>query len=434
MKRIAIVGLGYVGLTTSIVFANANLSVICIDKDEEKINLLRAKKMPFYESKCDELLIKNYNKLCFTSNYNEIFDIDTFFICVGTPLSSNNSLNIDSILEVVKNIERNVRNDKIVTICIRSTILPGTCNKIKKQVKKSNICIVHNPEFLSQGSAINDFVNAKRIVIGSDDIIASKKIINLYKIIKKAYKVKTPILMMGTREAEMVKFVANSYLAMRISFINEISNLCKKMDIDITKVVEGVKYDDRIGEKYFKSGIGYGGSCLPKDTNAILKFSQKNGSTLKLVKSTIEINKLQLKKCFNIIKKDFPNLKDKKISLLGVSFKSNTDDIRNSCSLYLTDELLKEKAKINVYDPKGIDSFKKMYGNQINSYYDINKCIAECEIIIIATEWDIIKNYDFNSISKNKKIFIYDFKSCIDMNNKFNSNIKYWSLEGKSNK
>lgn len=433
MKKIAVVGLGYVGLTTALVFANTNINVICIDKNEEKLKLLRNKKMPFYENKCDELLKKNYNKLHFTSNYSMFSDVDTFFICVGTPLNSKNYLDISEIVNAVKSIEKCVRDDKSITICIRSTILPGTCNMIKEQIKKSNIYIVYNPEFLSQGTAINDFVKSKRIVIGSDNIEASKKIQDLYSKFVKSYNVKIPILTMGVKESEMVKFVANSYLAMRISFINEISNLCKTINVDVSKVIDGVKYDERIGKKYFKSGIGYGGSCLPKDTNAILEFSKNNGSPLKLVKSTIEINDQQLKKCFNVIRHDFPKLKNRKIAILGVTFKANTDDIRNSCSIYLTKKLLKNKAKINVYDPKGVNSYKKIYGDKVKYYDDISQCISGCEIIIIATEWDIIKNYNFNNINANKETSIYDFKSCIDTTDKFNSNIKYWSLGGNGN-
>ncbi|MDD5865304.1 MAG: UDP-glucose/GDP-mannose dehydrogenase family protein [bacterium] len=428
--NITIIGLGYVGLTTSLVFANANFNVTCIDKDEEKIKQLKRKKMPFYEKDCQELLINSYNKLTFTTNYKKISKSDVIFICVGTPLNSKNDLDISSIIDVIKNIDKNILNNKIITICIRSTILPGTCNKLRKYLKHCNVNILHNPEFLSQGTAINDFINAKRIVIGSDNNESLQVIINLYNKILNFYNVRIPIVIMNTKEAEMVKFMANSYLAIRLSFINEMSNLCKKLDINVENVVEGVKYDERIGGKYFKSGIGYGGSCLPKDTRAILNYSNKKKSSLKLVKSAIEINDLQLKKCFEEIKKVFPNLSDKIVAILGLTFKANTDDIRNSCSLYLTDRLINEKANINVYDPKGIDSFKKIYGNKIKYYNNIDECILNCDVIIIATEWENIKSYDFDSINTTKKVFIYDFKNCINLKNKNYSNITYWSLGG----
>lgn len=428
MKKIAVIGLGYVGLTTALIFANMNIEIVCIDKNEDKIKLLKNKKMPFYEKGCDKLLKNNFSKLYFTSDYNMISDIEMFFVCVGTPLNSNNYLDISEILKAVQTIKRHVKHDKLTTVCIRSTILPGTCNIISK---KTNFSVIHNPEFLSQGTAIDDFINAKRIVIGSDNEKSSKRILDLYKRFKKHYNVEIPIITMNTKDAEMVKFVANSYLAMRISFINEISNLCNSIGVDIENVINGVKYDERIGEKYFKNGIGYGGSCLPKDTNAILKFSESKNSTLKLVKSTIEINDLQSKKCFNVIKQDFPKLKNKKVAILGVTFKANTDDIRNSRSIFLTNELLKNNAEINVYDPKGINSYKKIYGNKVLYYDDITLCISECDIIIIATEWDNIKKYNFNNLKQ--KVYIYDFKSCIAINNKFNSNIKYWSLGGNSN-
>lgn len=428
MNKIAVIGLGYVGLTTALIFANMNIEIVCIDKNENKIKLLKNKKMPFYEKGCDKLLKNNFSKLYFTSDYNMISDIEIFFICVGTPLNSKNYLDISEIINAVQTIKKHVKHDKLTTICIRSTILPGTCDIISK---KTNFSIIHNPEFLSQGTAIDDFINAKRIVIGSDSEKSTKRILDLYKRFKKYYNVKIPIIAMNTKDAEMVKFVANSYLAMRISFINEISNLCNSIGVNIENVINGVKYDERIGEKYFKNGIGYGGSCLPKDTNAILKFSESKNSTLKLVKSTIEINNLQLKKCFNVIKQDFSKLKNKKVAILGVTFKANTDDIRNSCSIFLTNELLKNNAKINVYDPKGINSYKKIYGNKVLYYDDITSCISECDIIIIATEWDNIKKYNFNNLKQ--KVFIYDFKSCIAINNRFKSNIKYWSLGGNIN-
>lgn len=430
MKKVAVIGLGYVGLTTALLFANTGMDVLCVDEDEDKVKLLKNKKMPFYEKGCDKLLKKNFNKLYFTSNYNTISNVEIFFICVGTPLNCKNYLDVSKIMNAVQTIKMHVQHNKLITICIRSTVLPGTCDLINKT---SNFSVVHNPEFLSQGTAIDNFINAKRIVIGSNDKKALKKIQNLYNRFIKYYNVEIPIVTMNTKDAEMVKFVANSYLAMRISFINEMGNLCKTIGVNISNVIEGVKYDERIGEKYFKSGIGYGGSCLPKDTYAILKFSKSKNSMLKLVKSTIEINNLQLKKCLKVIKCDFPKLKNIKVAILGVTFKANTDDIRNSCSLYLTNELLKHNAKINVYDPKGINSYKKIYGNKVSYYDEIDKCISECDIIIIATEWDTIKNYDFNKIKTNKTVFIYDFKSCIDAKNKFNCNIKYWSLGGNIN-
>ena len=283
MNKIAVIGLGYVGLTTALTFANANIMVVCIDKDNDKLRLLRNKEMPFYEKNCNELLQKNFNKLIFTSDYNLLYDINEFFICVGTPLNSKNYLDITEILNTVKKIKEKISKDKFITICIRSTILPGTCELIREKINSSNISIVHNPEFLSQGNAINDIVNAKRIVIGSNDNRAIKRIKSLYNQFLKYYNKNIPIITMKEKDAEMVKFVANSYLAMRISFINEISNLCKTIDVNVEKVIDGVKYDERIGDKYFKSGIGYGGSCLPKDTNALLEFSKSKKCILKLV-------------------------------------------------------------------------------------------------------------------------------------------------------
>lgn len=389
--------------------------------------------MPFYEKQCDELLVKNFNKLKFTSNYEFIDEIDLIFVCVGTPLIENrNVLDLNSIKKVIEQINGNIKLNNKITICIRSTILPGTCEELERIFNNSMISIIHNPEFLSQGSAIDDSINATRIVIGSDDDISTKRLYDIYIKCLKSKNKKTPILIMKRKEAEMVKFMANSYLAMRISFINEMSNLCEKLDINVSSVIDGVKYDNRIGGHYFKCGIGYGGSCLPKDTKAIANFSIENDSPLSIIKTTINANELQLKKCFNKIKNDFSDLSETKIALLGTTFKSETDDIRNSCSIFLTDELLKNNAIINVYDPKGLKAHKKIYGNKVNYHNNIKNCVDKCNIIIIATEWEEFKNYNYNEIYSNRKIYIYDFKSCLNKNNIINSNIKYWVV-GENN-
>lgn len=433
MKKIGVVGLGYVGITTALVFADVGYQVVCIDKDKNKIKLLKDKKMPFYEDKCEDLLVKNYSNLTFTDNYYDTEKIDMFFICVGTPLiEKENVLDLKSIIEVIGLIQKNKKSNNDITICIRSTILPGTCEKIEKIINEPSIHIIHNPEFLSQGSAINDSINATRIVIGSSNDDATKNIYDMYIKFLKTNKKNIPILVMTRKEAEMVKFVANSYLAMRISFVNEISNLCEKINIDISSVVDGVKYDNRIGGYYFKCGIGYGGSCLPKDTKAITNFSIENDSFLSIVNATIEVNELQLKKCFNRIKQDFANLSKVNVAILGTTFKAKTDDIRNSCSLYLTEQLLKNKAIINVYDPKGLKAFKKIYGNSINYCENVKKCIEKCNIIIIATEWDEFKNYNYNALNSATKIYIYDFKSCLNRKDIINPNIKYWVVGGSN--
>lgn len=432
MKKIAVIGLGYVGLITTLIFADAGYEVVCIDKDKNKINLLKNKEMPFYEKQCNELLIQNYDKLKFIDSFESIDDINLFFVCVGTPLiESKKVLDLSGIEKVIEEINKNIKlNDKI-TICIRSTILPGTCEKLENSLNNSLIHIIHNPEFLSQGSAINDSVNATRIVIGSEDNTSSERLCEIYTNFLKNNNKNIPILIMKRKESEMVKFMANSYLAMRISFINEISNLCEKLNIDVSTVIDGVKYDNRIGGHYFKRGIGYGGSCLPKDTKAIVNFSVEKGSPLTLIETAVNINEKQLKKCFDKIKYDFPDLSEIKIALLGTTFKPETDDIRNSCSLYLTNKLLSNNAIINVYDPKGLKNYEELYGNKVNYYNNIKNCVEKCNIIILATEWDEFKNYNFNEIALNREIYIYDFKSCLNINNITNTNIKYRSIGGK---
>ena len=430
MKKIAVVGMGYVGLVTALIFADTGYYVNCIDTDKDKINLLKDQKVPFFEKNCEKLLKKNCKRLSFYSDYNNICDLDFFFVCVGTPLNPNNSFDLSYIMNSIEEIKNNTKLSKEICICIRSTILPETCKMLDSLIVDRKIKIIHNPEFLSQGNAIADFINASRIVIGLDDNIFKNKISSIYKKILKKYNKKIPILFMSREEAEMVKFVSNSYLAMRISFINDIANLCDIMKINISKVIDGVKYDNRIGKEYLKCGIGYGGSCLPKDTKAILDLSIKKGYKLNMIESTIRVNELQRAICLKKIKADIVDLSNKEVAILGVTFKSGTDDIRNSSSIFLIDSFLNKQSKVNVYDPRGLEKMRLIYNDKISYFTTIKECINNCDIIIVNTEWDEIKNFEFNKIKFEKRVYLYDFKNCLSAHNIENSNLKYWRVGG----
>lgn len=412
--NVAVIGMGYVGLVTSLILADMDINVVCIDDKKNKIDMLKKCKLSLYEPQCEELLKNNLKKLKFQNNYKGIDNIELFLICVGTPSSENNELDISSIKEVCQLIKDNTINK--VAICIRSTIMPGTCQKIKELLKDDRISLSTNPEFLSQGTAINDFINTNRIVLGVEDEFSEKLLDKLYDKFKVKYKNNAPILKMKITSSEILKIVANSYLAMRISFINDISNLCNKMNIDIDEVIKGIKYDNRIGDKYLEYGIGYGGSCLTKDTLALYSISKSNSNSLELIKSTIDINNKQILKYFNYILNDVKQLKNKNISILGLTFKENTDDIRYSCSIELTKLLLNQHANISVYDPKGISNYKQIFVKNVKYNSTIESCIKKANIIVILTNWEIIRKFDFEKERK-KGIKIYDFRNSIKQEN-----------------
>lgn len=424
--KIAIVGLGYVGLSTSLVMSKVGYNIIAFDIDEIKINKLKKLELPFYEPNLLKGLKENKSKITFTNNTDNFNEIKIFFLCIGTPLNKNGDLDISNLIKACNNIKNNTTKD--VTICIRSTVSPYTCKKIEKILNLKRIKITVNPEFLSQGSAISDFENTNRIVIGSNDPFSENLLVQLYEKFKIRFNNDCPILVMPREDAEMVKFVANSYLATRISFINDVANLCDKMNLNIDNIIDGIKHDKRIGEKYLKYGIGYGGSCLPKDTSAFINLAKNYNYNLKIIKSTVKINDSQQKLFLKKLLKEHRKIKRKKIAILGVTYKANTDDIRDSSAIYIVKELLKRGVLLNIYDPKGIEKFKEIFSENeknINYYYNISDCISNCDIVIIMTDWAEIINYNFSELVKDRKIEIYDFKVCLKEKLKSNKNINY---------
>ena len=428
--KLCMIGTGYVGLVSGVCFSDLGNDVICVDKDNNKINNLKNGKIPIYEPGLEELVKKNIknNRLNFSTNLKEsVRKSDIVFICVGTPTKKNsNSADLSQVYSVGKEISKSINKFKI--IITKSTVPVTTGDElekiISKKVNKRLFSVVSNPEFLREGEAIRDFIYPDRIVVGSNEEKSKKILRNLYSplISKGAKYVST-----NRRAAELIKYASNAFLATKITFINEIANLCEKTGIDVEDISIGIGLDNRIGSRFLRAGPAYGGSCFPKDTKAIVSTADKFKSNLSVIKSVIKSNQnrsdLLLKRLHSIIKK----FNNKKVSFLGVTFKANTDDMRDSSSLKIIPYLSKKGAKIKYYDPTGS---KKEFNNLKNVEYanSIQNCISGSDIIIIHTEWNDFKSINFRKLSKNKKLIIYDMRNIFSPTKIEKLGIKYFGI------
>ncbi len=429
--KLCIIGTGYVGLVSGVCFSDMGNNVICVDKDERKINNLKKGIVPIYEPGLDELVKKNLKnkRLSFSSDLNKsIKKSDIIFICVGTPTKKNSSAaDLTYVFNVAKSISKKIKKFKI--IITKSTVPVTTGDEIEKIISK-NLSkklfeVVSNPEFLREGEAIRDFMYPDRIVVGTKSNKARNKIKNLYSpLISKGSK----YIETSRRSAELIKYAANAFLATKITFINEISNLCEKIDVDVEDISIGIGSDKRVGERFLRAGPAYGGSCFPKDTKAIVSTSDKFKTNLSVIKSVIKSNEnrnsLILSKIYSILKN---KIKNKKITFLGVTFKANTDDMRDSSSLKLIPALSNKGAIINYYDPTG---YKRIFSKYKNVTYSssINEAINKSDLIIIHTEWNDFKSIDFKKYSKNKKLIIYDLRNLYSRSKINNMGIKYYGI------
>ncbi len=417
--KILITGTGYVGLVTGIAFANFGFDVTCYDIDKDKIQLLKNDKCPIYEKDLEKYMIKCKNNIIYTTDFKNSFkNPDVIFICVGTPENNDGSANLKFVYEICDKIIENVNNDCVVVI--KSTVPIGTNDIIEKFIQdriknKIKIYVVSNPEFLSQGTALKNTLNASRIIIGANEKYAKDIMLKIYKpFTKNPYNV--PIITMDRKSAEMVKYASNDFLALKISYINEISNFCELVGANIEDVTLGMSYDDRIGKKFLNSGIGYGGSCFPKDTKALHWLSKDYNSELKTIKACIDVNKKQKTKIFDKFNKYFKKINNRNVAILGLTFKPETDDIREAPSIDNIKLLLKNNCKITVFDPVGINNIKKIFKDKINYASSIKECIKNKEAVFIMTEWEIIKNLDINFFIKHMKFpIIFDGRNCFDL-------------------
>jgi len=408
------IGTGYVGLVSGVCFSDLGNDVICVDKDTDKIKQLKKGNIPIYEPGLAELVIKNYKnkRLNFSTDLKKsIKDSDIIFICVGTPTKKNSSsADLSQVYSVSKEISSSINKFKI--IITKSTVPVTTGDEIEKIISKKNnkkkFSVVSNPEFLREGEAIRDFIFPDRIVIGSNDKKSNRILKNLYNplISKGAQYVNT-----SRRAAELIKYASNSFLATKITFINEIANLCEKTGINIEDISIGMGLDKRIGSRFLRAGPAYGGSCFPKDTKAIISTAEKFKTNLSVIKSVIKSNQnrsnLLLNKVYEILNK---KIKNKRITFLGVTFKANTDDMRDSSSLKMIPALSKKGAIIKYFDPTG---YKKEFKKIKNVFYEntIRKSVESSDLVIVHTEWNDFKSINFKNLVKGKKFIIYDMRN-----------------------
>ena len=429
--KIIVAGTGYVGLVTAVCLSEVGHTVTCVDVNKEKIDMLNNGISPIFEPGLEELMKKNENLLTFTlDSKNAYKNADVIFIGVGTPEKKDGSANLKYVYEVAKEIAENVENDVIVVI--KSTVPIGTNKKIERYIKsnlKNNVKVevVSNPEFLSQGTAVRDTLHAQRIVLG----INSKYAENVMKKVYDGFKI--PYVITNRESAEMIKYASNDFLALKISYINEIANLCEIVGADVTDVAKGMGMDSRIGNKFLNAGIGYGGSCFPKDTKALHWLGNFYDYELKTIKAAIEINANQKLKLIKKARKYYDTFENLTIAVLGLTFKPNTDDLREAPSLYNIPILLDDGANIKAYDPVGEENFKKFYPNEIQYCKNLEETLKDADICFIFTEWDYIKNMNLDLFEKlMRKPIIIDGRNCFDLNKFDHMNVVYESIGRKT--
>ena len=425
------IGTGYVGLVSGVCFADLGNDVVCVDRDIKKIKSLQNGIVPIYEPGLEELVLKNIKnkRLSFSSDLAlSVKKSDIIFICVGTPTKkSGGSADLSQIFAVAKEIRKSINRFKI--IITKSTVPVTTGDEIEKIIKqkisKNKFSIVSNPEFLREGEAIRDFTYPDRVVIGSNDLKSNKVLKNLYSplISKGAKYVHT-----NRRAAELIKYASNSFLATKITFINEIANLCEKTGINIDDISIGMGLDQRIGSRFLRAGPAYGGSCFPKDTKAITSTGDKFKINLSVIKSVVKSNenrsKLLLKRIYQILKN---KVKNKKICFLGVTFKANTDDMRDSSSLTMIPELSRKGAIIKYCDPTGYKKDFDKYKN-VNFVKSVDKSIDKTDLVIIHTEWNDFKSLNFSKLFKKKKTIIYDLRNLYSPDKMKKQGVRYYSV------
>ncbi|HOP94372.1 MAG: UDP-glucose/GDP-mannose dehydrogenase family protein [Dictyoglomaceae bacterium] len=416
MEKVGIVGTGYIGLVTALGLADLGNRVICMDIDEEKIQELQRGVPPIKEERIDELLERNLKekKLSFTTEIEDLVSFsDLIFICVNTPSKDDGSVDLSQVISAFQDLGKIIKTKKIIGI--KSTIPIGTLEKIREILEKEGkkegyeyeLAIV--PEFLREGKAVYDFFHPSRIVIGTYNKEVAERIKNLFS------PLNTPTIITDPNTAILIKYTSNAFLAMRISFINEIANICEKLGVDVLDVIEGIKYDPRIGKDYLQPGIGFGGPCLGKDLMGLIKMSEKYGYQPNLLKSILEKNEHQVRQIVYKVKEylgDF--LEGHTIGIWGLTFKPNTNDVRNSLAVKIIKVLLNDGANIKAYDPMGMEEAKKEISN-IKYCQDIYEAAENSDCILILTTWEEFKKVDFEKLKKClKKPIIIDGVNLLD--------------------
>ena len=408
--NIAVVGTGYVGLVTGTCFAETGNNVICVDINAEKVRKMQDGIIPIYEPHLDALFIRNIKqgRLSFTTDLSMAIEKSKIvFLALPTPPGEDGHADLSYVLGVAEELGKIIKDFKIIVG--KSTVPVGTAEKINETIARNCKCdfeVVSNPEFLREGFAVDDFMKPDRVVIGTDSERAKKIMEDLYK---PYVRQGNPIIFMDCRSAELTKYAANAFLATKITFMNEIANLCEKVGADIDAIRIGIGSDVRIGKRFLFPGIGYGGSCFPKDVQALSKSAKENHYDFKILNSVMDVNEIQKTILVSKIKAYFQgNLKGKKFALWGIAFKPDTDDIREAPAVYIINELLEQGAEISAYDPEAMNNAKQLFGDKIHYAQDQYDALKNADALLIATEWSLFRNPDFEKAGAlliNKVIF-----------------------------
>lgn len=434
MNKIAVVGTGYVGLVTGTCFAETGNQVVCIDIDEHKVQSLRNGKVPIYEPELETLFARNVSasRLSFTTSLKEgIEDAEIIFLALPTPPGEDGSADLSYILGVASEIGKLITSYKVIVD--KSTVPVGTAEKVENKIAENAKCefsVVSNPEFLREGFAVSDFLKPDRVVIGTSDSRAKKIMETLYK---PFVRQGNPIYFMDEKSAELTKYAANSFLATKITFMNEVANFCELVGADIDKVRIGIGSDSRIGKRFLFPGIGYGGSCFPKDVKALVKSGKDNDFTFEILQAVMEVNESQKTVLFPKILNFFRNsLKDKRIAVWGLAFKPDTDDIREAPALYMIEELLHHGAKVSVFDPEAMPNVEKLLGDKIDYSKNEYAVLEGADALLICTEWGIFRNPDFMKMNDkmNDKV-IFDGRNLFDLDEMTEKGFFYQSIGRK---
>jgi len=431
--KIAIAGTGYVGLVTAVCLAHHGHNVTCVDVDENKIELMQSGKSPIYESDLEELMQQNAERLTYTTDYQAAYkDAEVIFIGVGTPEKADGSANLNYVYSVTKQIAQSVEIDCVVVV--KSTVPIGTNDKIDALLQQDKIHdvtieVASNPEFLAQGTAVQDTLHANRIVLGVESKHAEAVLREVYA------GFDAPVLVTNRRSAEMIKYASNDFLALKISYVNEIANLCELVGADIQDVTAGMGLDPRIGDKFLNAGIGYGGSCFPKDTKALHWLANFHDYEIKTIKAAIEVNEQQKLKLFKKSRKYYENLNGLTVAVLGLTFKPGTDDLREAPSLVNVPLMLDDGATIHAWDPVGVDNFEKAMARY--NEYDLSKivyfdtpqeAIKNADICFIFTEWPEVKAMQPKDFLVMKKPIILDGRNCFEVEQMKVAKVEYMSI------
>jgi len=428
--KIAVVGTGYVGLVTGTCLAETGNQVICVDINEQKVKMMQEGKLPIYEPGLEQIFHRNIKqeRLHFTNNLAEaIAEAKIIFLALPTPPGGDGSADLSYVLGAAKDIAKLITGYKVIVT--KSTVPVGTADKVTAVMNANTsveFAVVSNPEFLREGVAVEDFMKPDRVVVGTMDDRARKLMGELYA---PYVRQGNPIIFMDERSSELTKYAANSFLATKISFMNEIANLCELVGADVDMVRRGIGADERIGRRFLFSGIGYGGSCFPKDVQALAKSAEENKYDFKILNSVMEVNEIQKKVLVEKVKKYFKgDIKGKKFALWGLAFKPETDDIREAPALYIIDELLKEGATVTAFDPEAMPNIKALLGDKIHYAKDQYDALNDADALLILTEWSVFRTPDFDEVEKllkSKVIFdgrnLYDLQKMIDCGFYYNS-------------